>query len=157
MSPYEWVTVGLTVLSMAGAGISWWRSHLSATAKSDAEQTATIAGLALQALQAQAEALGTIAGAKQTPSPQISAVHLRNKVWSLVNTSDKTLTIAEVSNADAWLRVDLGDDGKLPITLEPKESTRALLLPSWGRTGQGHLSLKLSDGTDLKVNLPELP
>ncbi|MCP3426007.1 hypothetical protein NBM05_08330 [Rothia sp. AR01] len=119
MQVIDGVQIGLTVLSLVGAGYSWWRAHLSKKAKDEAEESAERA-------RAQADGIQDIA--RSLRRPDFELVYQDKNALQLRNHTAEPATIESLEGPQG-VRVFL-DVGPAPHTFE--RAVNLHYVPSWG-------------------------
>lgn len=142
------------VLTVIGAGFSWWRSNLSKAALQSADEAKQrildqVAALERQAESAERNLAEMRSIADSLRGPDFTLEHVVRSKFALTNRTSEQATIESVVNRAAFMRIDL-PDGQV---LEPDEVCQFLVTESGGLPLSPNLELRISGRLDL-VRLP---
>ncbi|MGQ4543105.1 hypothetical protein ACUH97_00590 [Dermabacteraceae bacterium P13088] len=148
-------SLGLTLLSMTGAGISWWRSNLSKkardeaeTAKRRAEETLETLKRRLEEAEKQTKHLERLADAHE--KPVLTVRHMNNDQFALCNQSKQEITVTGIVDEDDSLPLMRLE---FPFTLPTGGHKTFIMRAVWGCPIPAALPLKI-EGFDAPVQVP---
>ena len=90
----DWVGVGLTALSLAGAGASWWWSNVSRKAREAARKSEERAARALAAAEEQAADVARLA--RRFARPDLDVEWVNHELFALRNTTEEDIRVEEI-------------------------------------------------------------
>lgn len=144
----DWIVAACAVLSLVGAGLSWWRSNASRKAREDARTAAEHAQSTLTEIRKQSTAMEAIAAAVQPDS--LVWEHDAGMLWRLRNTTAAEIAIERVKNATEFA-------GKpfrlLPTVIPPGGAVSVTLFSAYEIALPATLELEIRGRTDV-LRLP---
>lgn len=155
-----WASVAVAAVSLGGAAVSWWRSHLSGRARREAQEARDAAQEArevarrhMEAAQESTTHLEAIAHAVAPPRPLALSWSSR-RTFVLRNTSTAPVTVTGFSRPDSLLCAPF----RVPVTLAPGESVTGAAIDAHSRPFPADLWLDLDDADEpLVVPVPGRP
>ena len=133
-----WASVAVAAVSLGGAAVSWWRSHLSGRARREAQEARDAAQ------EARAVA----------PPRPLALSWSSRRTFVLRNTSTAPVTVTGFSRPDSLLRAPF----RVPVTLAPGESVTGAATDAHSRPFPADLWLDLDDADEpLVVPVPGRP
>lgn len=166
-----WAGVGAlsAATSVIAAGIAWWRSNYSKTAKKDAEDARDYTRRLVFAIERIADASSSEGGSysvtrdlgpvgfsftSNSLREALSLSFVRGSLFRLRNHSDTEVAIEGIENRDRFMRIDLQVGTKIP----GGESVDFIIAGSWGRPVPGELALKIAGESEhIRVPIPPKP
>jgi hypothetical protein len=135
------ISAGSALISLIAAGVAWWRTNLSRSARKAAETARDASQRSLAAIEKIARSLDT---------PPLT---LRTSVlgWVLTSNRPVTLTIEEWQNADSF---EVYTPLDLPRTLEGFGSLSFQATPYWDESPAVEVVLRVAELGVVRVALP---
>lgn len=116
MALADWVEIGLTMMSMGGAGFSWWKAHRSNEAKEKAETARDetqrkLDAAVRQAAAAEATARGVESLVENLTAPPLTVAWLGKSQFAVRNTTPREMIVTSRSvdgSDDAVVGLEVG-------------------------------------------------
>lgn len=145
----DWVVAACAVVSLVGAGVSWWMSNKSKAARVASQQAAEHADATLAAIQRQAAAVEELAAAVRPDD--LTLEPSSPGVWLLKNNTDSEIAVERIENLDA------GAMGLLPRVIYGHDAVEVVIERSMAQKRVTALELKIRGRAELvRVPIPQV-
>lgn len=146
----EWIVAVCSLVSLAGAGFSWWKANASRESRVKSEAAAQRAVDTLAEVRRQTVALEELAAAAR-PAPLVFERDA-GVLWRLRNTTSKEIAIERVENLSAFPGKPID---QLPVVIQPGDAIQVTLLHILGADLPASMELRIRGRADvLRVPVP---
>ncbi|MGP9489648.1 hypothetical protein ACT3UD_17010 [Glutamicibacter sp. 287] len=149
-----WISVGLAGASFLFGLWSWWASNKSRAARRAAESAENNARRATDAAEASATELRKLVESLSLP-PLVATrpASANSRLVMLRNTTSELILVAEVLNADKFVRMT--PEAELPFTIPPGAQFEILVMGAMGAQTPSNFHFSISQGGEVRdVHVP---